>query len=219
MKRTTPGGWQTLMRILGHCSTIRYLQLHLPSRMADSFVSTMIDAIAIIPRLETLELHGGIQSAPKDCEEGVTRALVSQLNRNTLRSLKVVDFTVSHEPIFEVLSQQSNLEEFDVVSCVDNDEKRSALAEVLLTNTSLRSVRLASRGGSSKTYEVIQYYTCLNRMGRKMARGASTSNRQLVNLLLAIDNSDLASAELAKAGCVFGLLKESPAIWCQSMDT
>jgi len=235
-------GWRDhLMPSLARCASIQRLHVDFTQiqQQRETTASSMAivshalnDALSRLPNLLDLTLlgrRGGPWGEGSSDSSGstdtkatsTTEALVALLRRNTLHSINVDHFLLDHEAIFGVLKHDNtSLSRMMIVSIVDDEQKRKALAKVLVSNTSLQSVSLRSYGGNSTTYGKIEYFTKLNALGRRFARNPRTSVKKFVGMLhdanvrngVSFRDSDH-TAQLARVQLLYGLLRECPSIW------
>ena len=226
-------GWQHLMRSLGKCGSIQRLHLDTERTTFLGDISpAMSTALATIPNLLDLTMLGRRRTYSAQPDDNVserneimrriTEAIATLLRRNTLESIRIENISLEHETIFDVLKRDNtSLRRMYMVGCVDSNEKRKDLVDVLLQNTSLQDIPIRSYGGDSTTYEKIDYCTKLNRFGRRIARNPRTSLKKFVSLLHDANVRNGVSsrdqdhlAQISRAQLLYGLLRECPSIWC-----
>ncbi|CAB9530135.1 expressed unknown protein [Seminavis robusta] len=216
-------GWNHVMETLGNCNSLDSLNITL--KFPEGFPSTGLDALgnalASIENLKSLTLDGGERGHWNRtilAQANLTAALVTLLSRNSLQAIRVPNtISVDHNEIFDALKRNISLETFDIVSCVNNDDKRKALAQVLQVNTTLRFVELRSTGGEAVTYDKIRYLLQLNMSGRAKARTCTTSREEFVDLLATeVESWEISSTSTSmQTSLMLDLLRECPSIWCR----
>lgn len=226
-------GWQHLMHSLGSCESIQRLHLDIERTACRGDIRpAMSTALATIPNLLDLTLLGrrrayGSQAVDNVSERNetmgrITEAIATLLRRNSLECIRIENVSLQHETIFDVLKHDNtSLRRMYMVGCVDSNDKRKDLVDVLLQNTSLQDIPIRSYGGDSTTYEKIDYWTKLNRFGRRIARNPRTSLKKFVSMLHDANvRSGVSSrdqdhlAQITRAQLLYGLLRECPSIWC-----
>ncbi|CAB9513460.1 expressed unknown protein [Seminavis robusta] len=220
-----PASWQTFTRVLQGSHRLQELTLRLwnqgqswycpgSGRLVPHWVwAPLNSAIGSIPTLKTLFLTKDLDMPNGD--EGVTDAVVSILGHNTLENLTLKGFRADLHAIIQALKQSGTLREFQVQDCVECCHREELLEYLKAENTTL--TRLGShflgatmpprwRSNSVGWYDELgiqlNYYCELNKLGRGLARDASTSADVLAGLLtkamLTRDNT---------LGKLFGLLQ------------
>ena len=175
---------------------------------------------AWMPALKTLELKFN-PSAPGTTylsRLNLTNALKNILRQNKLQILEV-DSVLHYDfdPICEALRTNSSLctIDSDTFSHSRANNNLNLLVDVLQKdNTTLQQCGLASTGRHDKLREKAIELIRLNRFGRGRARAGDTTVHQFLKDLDKVQNSASLKLPIDKLNTQYGLLRETPSLWC-----
>jgi hypothetical protein len=168
--------------------------------------------VARMPRLKDLTLR----SSHLDRID-ITDALVQLISNDSLESIAIGGPMVKIGPVCESLKGNKTLRRFDYPATLDTKAKRGLLAETLENhNSTLEYVRISIPNVVHEEVECkkIQYFTRLNQFGRAKVQNPSTTTASFVKLLRNFDTLSLVCRPHDKLAIQYGLLRESPSLWC-----
>lgn len=193
-------------------SFVEDLNLHL-CHMEYSFVADILSRLNLLPNLRALSfgatfLHEGILD--------VTEPICALLFQNRLFSLTIDNdhntLILDMKSVCGALEHNHTLKYLDVYWALESKEGMSYLVSLLDNhNVTLNTVPITTESFRSPMGQKIQYYTKLNRYGREVARESDTNLSDLIFLLS--EAVTATSAPFADGNILFGLLRETPALW------
>ena len=189
--------------------------------MTPEAMEHLVHNVARMTNLKSLKLKFN-PSAPGASYLGrldITDALVSILHQNKIRSLKVDPlFKYNFAPFCEALRVNSSLRVIDSEQHFSYQAKDGDLASLLdvlqKDNTTLEHCGLISTGRHDKVREKAIELLRLNRFGRGRARDRGATACDLLKDLVMVETTASFKLPLDKFNVHFGLLRETPSVWC-----
>ncbi|CAB9502531.1 unknown protein [Seminavis robusta] len=202
---------------------------------SDSCLHKLLSNLARMPQLRELE----ISPLPNQSKLDITTPIVTLLQQGYLQVLRVerpygarkkfassvrrCNLWVDPAALCRELETNGSLKELVVASAFDR-KSQTALGNLLKTNTRLEKVWIQGPVVDKHQKHIIEYYTSLNRNGRIVVRRNDASKLDLVRLLAEGrtqesarhegDHQDEDGVLLELFNVYYGLLRESPNLWC-----
>ena len=223
-------------------SRVQFLKLQKSGLSSPSYKSLLHNLLPNMPLLKRLELDIDIvtprpswRTPPGPYELDITSALVTIINRGMLEHL-VVTGNVSQvdiKPICTLLQSNTSLRHYDVPTSTKEPEDQALLVPVLEEHNSTLEFAVDFCDWSPQTAimgtarERIWYWTNLNKYGRRdVARNPNMQLNEFFRLLDKILHPDflstarrilsVASKEEFQFLFIYGILRESPGVWCHN---
>ncbi|CAB9508481.1 expressed unknown protein [Seminavis robusta] len=198
-------------------SHLRHLNLRNPGKGSYLVLSPILRGLGKLPQLKSLCLTSNPWDG-KNCGDPskespiLTNALVELVQQApSLQELTMVGYETDHARLATALQRNTTLQQLFVRDSTFYKTTDPIWLDLLQHhNATLQRLDITVHANNPKLY----YYLTLNALGRATCRNPQTPVSKLIQLLLGVPqrHDDTVAAHVY----VYGLLRETPSIWCSS---